>query len=114
MVVTAFEELAPTRDIVLLRGDLIRQLDEDEGRTLLTRLLERYLIDSEFEAVRIFNHEPNAFDINGHVTEELARFSKLHKHLKATKTEKLSMTRKPRKKHMTDAEMDIFKGGIIR
>ena len=114
MVMTAFEELVATKGIVLLRGDLIRQLDEDEGKTLLTRLLESYLIDSEFETVRKFNHEPAAFDFNIYIQEELARFRKLHAHLKANKSEKLDITRPKRKKHMTDAEMDIFKGGIIR
>ena len=48
MVVTAFEELMDSKGIVLIRGDLISHLDEDEGKALLTMLLNDYLVEPEF------------------------------------------------------------------
>lgn len=58
MVVTCFEELERSKDVVFIRGDLISHLDEDEGKTMLTRLLENYLIQSMYDTVHQFNHEP--------------------------------------------------------
>ena len=52
MVITCFDELQKSKGIVLLRGDLISNLHEDEGKTILTRLLESYLQDSLFETIR--------------------------------------------------------------
>ena len=52
MVVTCFDELSDTKDLVFLRADIIRQMDEDEGKTVFTRLLESYLIESQYENVR--------------------------------------------------------------
>ena len=46
MVVTCFDELLRNRGIVLMRGDLISNLDEDEGKTIMTNLLDGYLQDS--------------------------------------------------------------------
>ena len=61
MVITCFDELQKSKGIVLLRGDLISHLHEDEGKTLLTRLLESYLQDSLYETIRQFNHSPSEF-----------------------------------------------------
>ena len=43
MVLTAFDELIATKGIVPLRADLISHLDEDEGLTLMSLLLDGYL-----------------------------------------------------------------------
>lgn len=114
MVVTCFDELESQKDVVFLRGDLIAGLNEDEGKTLMKRMLDTYLIESQFELVRRFNHEPNRFDYERYIKDELERFTVLNKYYIENKAEKLDMTRPKRKKHMTDAEMDIFKGGVIR
>lgn len=113
MVVTCFEELQATKDIVLLRGDLISNLDEDEGKTLLTRLIESYMYESQYDTVHKFNNEPMKFNYEEYIRNELGRFNSLKKHLIETKSEKLDMTVR-RKKDYSDAEMNIFKGGIIR
>ena len=62
MVITAFDELMDSKGIVLLRGDLISNLHEDEGNTLMQRLLNSYLRDSEYQTVRQFNHQPDKFE----------------------------------------------------
>ena len=113
MVITCYEELEATKGIVLVRGDLITNLDEDEGKTLLTRLLESYMYEAQYETVHQFNHDSTKFNYDEYIRNELGRFASLRKHLIATKAEKLDMTI-TRKDDYTDAEMNIFKGGIIR
>ena len=61
MVLTCFDELVETKGIALMRGDLISHLDEDEGATIMKKLMETYLIESEFETVKMFNNEPDKF-----------------------------------------------------
>ena len=46
LVLTCFDELARTKGIALIRGDVIGQLNKDEGQTMLEKLLNSYLIDS--------------------------------------------------------------------
>jgi len=67
MVLTCFDELVESKGIALLRGDLISHLDEDEGHVLMTQLLNGYLRDTEYETIKMFNHEPNSFDYEQHI-----------------------------------------------
>ena len=62
MVLTCFDELLASKGIVLMRGDLISHLDEDEGKTIMTNVLDGYLIDSKYETIDKFNNNPNSFD----------------------------------------------------
>ena len=66
MVVTCFDELVRTKGIALIRGDLILEVNKDEGQTILNTLLNSYLVDSLYENVRKFNHEPNQFQIESY------------------------------------------------
>ena len=56
MVVTCFEELSERKGIVFVRADVIANLDEDEGKTLLTRLVESYLLEGQHEQIHHFNN----------------------------------------------------------
>ena len=56
MVLTCFDELIDTKGIVLMRGDLISNLDEDEGHTLMSQTLNGYLQDHKYETIHNFNH----------------------------------------------------------
>jgi hypothetical protein len=58
LVLTCFDELVRTKGVALIRGDVIGQLNKDEGQTVLEKVLNSYLIDSEFETVKQFNHQP--------------------------------------------------------
>ena len=59
MAITCFDELLATKGIVLVRGDLISHLHEDEGKVLLDSLLQRYLIEDKHETVKKFNSQPD-------------------------------------------------------
>ena len=43
MVLTCFDELMDSKGIVPMRGDLISHLHEDEGKTIMQQLMEKYL-----------------------------------------------------------------------
>ena len=45
MVITCFDELVRTKGIALLRGDVIHQLNNDEGQTILNNLLDAFLVE---------------------------------------------------------------------
>ena len=40
----------------------------------MEQLLDSYLIESEYEQVRAFNHTPNQFDYNRHIEMSLEKF----------------------------------------
>ena len=112
MVVTAFEEFMDSKDIVLLRGDLISHLDEDEGKALLTMLLNDYLVEPEFQKVKQFNFEPNDFKYQEYIDQRLDEFRNLKSHLIETKPTKLELGKVKYYGHKTDKELGIGKGGI--
>ena len=113
MVVTCFDELVGTKDLVFLRGDVIASLDEDEGKTLLKRMLETYLVEYQYENARQFNHESDRFDYQKYIQEELSRFTHLNKYFKENKKAKLDMTRFDyADRYLTDAELGLKKGDI--
>ena len=114
MVFTCFDELVKSKGIALMRGDLISNLDEDEGRALMTTLMNGYMLDSEYETIHQFNNEPDKFDYNSYITKALGEFNKLKEHQIKTKEDKIYLGEYKKHGHKTDKELDIFKGGIIR
>ena len=77
MVLTCFDELIDTKGIVPMRGDLISHLNEDEGKTIMTMLMDKYLQDSQYETIRKFNHEPATFDHESYIRDSLLSFAEL-------------------------------------
>lgn len=114
MVLTCFDELLATKGVVFVRGDLISHLDEDEGRTVMNTVLDRYLLESKYEQVNMFNNEPDRFDYQSFIEAELEHYVHLKKHLIDTKPAKLEIGAAKPHGHMTDSELNIFKGGFIR
>ena len=114
MVLTCFDELVDTKGIALMRGDLISNLHEDEGHTIMTSILNLYLRDSGYETIRKFNHEPNSFNYEEYIKEALDDFAQSKAHYIANKQPKISLERVKKYGHKTYEQLDIFKGGIIR
>mmetsp|Transcript_15250 Transcript_15250/g.22722 ORF Transcript_15250/g.22722 Transcript_15250/m.22722 type:complete len:258 (-) Transcript_15250:240-1013(-) len=68
LTVSVFDDLAETKDVVLLRCDIInRGIEDDEGYKLCQNLINDYL---EFEGVHMFNKNPDAFDVDEFVKEK--------------------------------------------
>ena len=66
-MLTLFDELVRVKQLALLRGDVISNMTQDEGAAVMEQVLESYLVDSEFEKVRQFNHSPGQFDFERHI-----------------------------------------------
>ena len=114
MVLTCFDELIDSKGIALLRGDLISHLDEDEGHTIMTTLLNGYLRESGYEEIRRFNHEPNLFKYEEYIKEALDEFAQTKSHYKKNKGPKVVLEKIKKYGHRTNEALDIFKGGAIR
>ncbi|KAL7430680.1 hypothetical protein ACHAXM_003123 [Skeletonema potamos] len=68
LTISVFDDLAETKDVVLLRCDIInRGIEDDEGYKLCQNLINDYL---EFEGVHMFNKKPDAFDVDAFVKEK--------------------------------------------
>lgn len=74
LVITCYDELVRTKGVALIRGDIIGAITKAEGQAVLNLLMNHYLIDSQFEIVRQFNHEPNSFNIDHHTQNGLQMF----------------------------------------
>lgn len=60
-----YTDLAATKDIVLVRGEVdLARLTTTEAQTLVNQLQVYYLADAKYAAVKTFNHDPAQFDYN--------------------------------------------------
>ena len=74
MVLTCFDELVATKGIVMVRGDLISHLNEDEGQTIMSKLISNYLRDSDYDTIKKFNHDSDNFKYQEYINESLSEF----------------------------------------
>ena len=73
LTISVFDDFAETKDLALLRCDIInRGIEDDEGYKLCQNLIKDYL---EFEDVNMFNNKPGAFDVDAFVKEKEQRWS---------------------------------------
>mmetsp|Transcript_32023 Transcript_32023/g.49002 ORF Transcript_32023/g.49002 Transcript_32023/m.49002 type:complete len:114 (-) Transcript_32023:20-361(-) len=113
MVITCFDELAEQKGIVPMRGDLISNLDEDEGATILATLMDFYLQESMFETVRSFNWDADNFKYQGFIMDSLLNFSKRKRHIIETKAPQIDLGKVKKYGHKTDEELGLVPG-ILR
>lgn len=114
MVLTCFDELIDSKGIALMRGDLISNLDEDDGHTIMTSILNGYLRESGYDHIRKFNHEPNDFKYEEYIKDALDEFAHTKSHYIKNKGPKVVLEKIKKYGHKTDRELNIFKGGAIR
>ena len=62
LVLTCFDELCRSKEIALVRGDVISHLSRIEGQVIMEQIFDCYLDQSLYEKVKQFNHQPNQFD----------------------------------------------------
>ncbi|CDW90570.1 atp11 protein [Stylonychia lemnae] len=84
LVLTCFDELVRTKGVALIRGDVIGQLNKNEAKTVLEKLLNSYLIDSQFETIKQFNHQPQQFNYENYTQESLQDFRRIYDEVKNT------------------------------
>ena len=72
ITISVFDDLAETKDVVLLRCDIINKgIEDDEGYKICQNLIKDYL---DGEAVQMFNTKPDAFNIDEFVKEKQAQW----------------------------------------
>ncbi len=71
LVLTCFDELVTSKNLALLRGDVISHMSRLEGAAVMEQVLQSYLMDSEYEIVRKFNFEPNSFDFESYTKRSI-------------------------------------------
>ena len=62
MVLTCFDELCRSKDMALMRGDVISHLSRDEGQIVMEMMMDCYLDATLYEKVRQFNSSPGSFN----------------------------------------------------
>lgn len=68
LTISVFDDLADTKDVVLLRCDIInRGIEDDEGYKICQNLIKDYI---DFESVQMFNKKPDHFNIDDFVKEK--------------------------------------------
>ena len=85
LVMTCFDELLKTKGLALIRGDIIGNLSQDEGQTILNMTLDNYLIDHFFQKVRMFNHQPGDFNYENFTKDAIMNFNSQLRNITATK-----------------------------
>ena len=72
ITISVFDDLVETKDVVLLRCDIINKgIEDDEGYKICQNLIKDYL---DGDAVQMFNTKPDAFNIDEFVTEKQAQW----------------------------------------
>ena len=72
ITISVFDDLAETKDVVLLRCDIINKgIEDDEGYKICQNLIKDYL---HGDAVQMFNTKPDAFNIDDFVKEKQAQW----------------------------------------
>ena len=72
ITLSVFDDLVETKDVVLLRCDIINKgIEDDEGYKICQNLIKDYL---DGDAVQMFNTKPDAFNIDEFVKEKQAQW----------------------------------------
>ena len=72
---SAFDDFATSKDITLVRADIINQgLEDDEGYKVVKQLMDMYLNDDDYATVHAFNKQPDSFDFDDFVSQQNAKW----------------------------------------
>ncbi|RHY07518.1 hypothetical protein DYB25_005207 [Aphanomyces astaci] len=69
LTVSLFDDLVPSKELALVRGDVANVLDKPEASVLLDALLARYVDDDLFSTVEAFNLKPHEFNFDAYLAE---------------------------------------------
>jgi len=76
LTISLFDDMAATKDLTLVRCDIINPgIEDDEGYKICQRLLEDYAEEDDFRNVHMFNKKPDAFDVDVFVKEKEERWN---------------------------------------
>lgn len=63
-----YEDLKEEKDIALLRGDIVNELNREEAEGLVNTFVQYYTMDELYQTyVHTFNHEPASFNFDAYM-----------------------------------------------
>lgn len=66
-----FEDYAKDKDLTLVRADILNHgIDEGEGLKVVESMLDNYKDDDEYVNMRVFNVNPNSFNLDDFVAQK--------------------------------------------
>ncbi len=74
LVVTLFDELLFKKGIILVRGDIIGDLTQEESKIIFNMTKDFYTHENLFKRVKEFNHESRKFDHMAHTNHCLSTY----------------------------------------
>lgn len=70
LTLSVFDDLVDSKDLALVRCDIINNgIEDDEGYKLAKSLIADYSEDESFTNVHMFNKVPDKFDVDAFVSE---------------------------------------------
>ena len=70
LVVAMYDELLVSKQLSLVRGEIVNELDKSEATTLLDRFLGMYLDPTRYAMVEQFNNAPATLDFEAYLDKE--------------------------------------------
>lgn len=74
LVITFFNELLFKKGIVLIRGDIVNELNQEESKRLLNMTIDFYTKEMLLKKVVDFNQFPRNFNFDNHIKDCLNRY----------------------------------------
>ena len=72
---TIFDDYAESKNLALVRCEIQnKSITDEEGRKIVTSVLENYSEDMSFGIVRTFNERPDSFDIDDYISQMRERW----------------------------------------
>mmetsp|Transcript_23516 Transcript_23516/g.65269 ORF Transcript_23516/g.65269 Transcript_23516/m.65269 type:complete len:228 (+) Transcript_23516:151-834(+) len=66
-----FDDYAKDKDLTLVRADILNKgIDDGEGLKVVKSMLDNYKDDDEYVNVRVFNVNPNSFDLKDFIEQK--------------------------------------------
>ena len=66
-----FDDYAKEKDITLVRADILNKgINDEEGLKVVSRMLDHYVKDDEYVAVKAFNSKPDTCDIDDFIAQQ--------------------------------------------
>ncbi len=73
---SVFNDYATSKNVSLVRCDILNKgVDTTEGRKVVQALLDNYRVDENFQSVKMFNENPNTFDIDDYISQMNERWN---------------------------------------
>ena len=68
---SVFDDFAESKDLTLVRADILNKgIEDDEGLKVVQNMVDVYIQDEEYLAVKAFNKKPDTFDFDDFIARQ--------------------------------------------